>query len=154
MLLNKTDNSGDPFQVHETQHQRHRSKPEWSTPLCYICSENCSSTHLNISEDIVSLRGKVILHECLLTSTIPQVQHQISQQSGKNNHPSVHNLRNPHLTCECSTSIVAPSLLVSLAMKLAKMMDLSKWWLILLTRTGLKILSPHAGLARARLAHQ
>ena len=29
LLLNKTDSSGDLSQVHETQHQRHRSKPEW-----------------------------------------------------------------------------------------------------------------------------
>lgn len=37
--------------------------------------------HLNIAEYVVSLTGKVVLHEGLLATTVPQVQHQVSKEA-------------------------------------------------------------------------
>ena len=39
--------------------------------------------HLNIPENIVSLWSKIVLHESLLSTTIPQVQYKIPKQSDK-----------------------------------------------------------------------
>ncbi len=37
--------------------------------------------HLNITEYVVPLCSEIVLHERLLTTTIPQIQHQIAQES-------------------------------------------------------------------------
>lgn len=37
--------------------------------------------HLDVPEDVVLLRRKVLLHERLLTAAVPQVQHQIAEKS-------------------------------------------------------------------------
>ena len=38
-------------------------------------------SYLNISEDVVSLGGEVVFHESFLTSTIPEIEVQVSQES-------------------------------------------------------------------------
>ena len=35
---------------------------------------------LNIPEDVVPLRRKVVLHEGLLTAAVPEVEHQVAEQ--------------------------------------------------------------------------
>jgi len=37
--------------------------------------------HLNITEYVVPLGSEIVLHERLLPTTIPQIQHQIAQKS-------------------------------------------------------------------------
>jgi len=38
---------------------------------------------LDISEDVLLLWAVVVLHEWLLTAAVPQVQHQVTQQSAQ-----------------------------------------------------------------------
>lgn len=37
--------------------------------------------HFDIPEDVVLLRRKVLLHERLLSATVPEIQHQIAQKA-------------------------------------------------------------------------
>ena len=78
------------------------------------------SIYLNISEDIVSLWSKIVLHESLLTSTIPQVEYKIAKQP----HMGVLNINGGSQSPGVSGYEVG------------------------------KDDGPHAGLARARFAHQ
>ena len=50
-------------------HQRHTS------------AEAERRTHLHIAKDVVALRLEVVLHEGLLPAAVPQVEHQVSQES-------------------------------------------------------------------------
>ena len=43
-------------------------------------SSSMNNFHLNISENVISLWGKVVLHESLLTPTIPQVENKVAQK--------------------------------------------------------------------------
>lgn len=37
--------------------------------------------HLDVPEDVVLLRGEVLLHERLLAAAVPQVQHQVAEEA-------------------------------------------------------------------------
>ena len=51
-----------------------------------------TGAYLHIPEDVVPLAGEVVLHEGLLTTTVPQVQGQVPQQSEAGSH---HNKTGP-----------------------------------------------------------
>ena len=43
-------------------------------------TDQVTTSHLNISEDIVPLWCKVVLHESFLTATVPEVEHQVAKK--------------------------------------------------------------------------
>ena len=45
-----------------------------------MATDQVTTSHLNISEDIVPLWCKVVLHESFLTATVPEVEHQVAKK--------------------------------------------------------------------------
>ena len=45
-----------------------------------MTNDQVTNSHLNISEDIVPLWCKVVLHESFLTATVPEVEHQVAKK--------------------------------------------------------------------------
>ena len=45
-----------------------------------MTTDQVTTSHLNISEDIVPLWRKIVLHESFLTATVPEVKHQVAKK--------------------------------------------------------------------------
>ena len=45
-----------------------------------MTTDQVTTSHLNISEDIVPLWCKIVLHESFLTATVPEVKHQVAKK--------------------------------------------------------------------------
>ena len=45
-----------------------------------MATDQVTTSYLNISEDIVPLWCKIVLHESFLTATVPEVEHQVAKK--------------------------------------------------------------------------
>ena len=45
-----------------------------------MATDQVTTSHLHISEDIVPLWCKIVLHESFLTATVPEVEHQVAKK--------------------------------------------------------------------------